>query len=635
MKKSLKLWLFVTVFAVCAAMVSVFAFASEGDYVFTVEDGKAILTAVSSELSGEAVIPEEYEGCPVTKTADGVFAGENITSVVLPVTTEEIGENTFSGALSLKKVTVLSDECVIAQSENVFPEGVMLCANKDSSVYKYAVDYGRSLIPLTGDKGCVIGGKTKISGLKEGKITAGKITAKWTALPGAESYRLTVKCINTSSGKSSTKTVEVTSNSYSASATYNRKYEITVCPVMNYEENAFLAENSETLTTYTGPAAVKKLKTVKRSASSLSVSWDKASGADGYYVYRMTGTSSKTAVKFETAKNSITLKSLNAGTKYSFYVVAYTKKDGKVYPGAKSETSSSYTSPATPSISSLKSPAALGVKVSWGSAKGASGYQVEISNKKDFSKIIYSKKQKATSITKYNLSVSGTLYVRVKAYKTVGSETVWGAYSAVKSVKVSAPTLQFAKSSYNAEAGRFIVLTLKKSASNLDVKWSVSDKKTGKLSAADTELSRCLTALKAGTVTVTASVKADGKTYKATVKVNIKKASTAKSYSGFSKVPDFGEYFGIKCKGKETETVGGTKITAYKYSLKELDKKLNNDLEMNNYSNKLVKNGYSEIYYYNDEYGYYLYYINPKTGETVCVIFPNGANEIYIMPMKV
>ena len=48
---------------------------------------------------------------------------------------------------------------------------------------------------------------------------------------------------------------------------------------------------------------------------------------------------------------------------------------------------------------------------------------------------------------------------------------------------------------------------------------------------------------------------------------------------------------------------------------------------------RYYNDGYNDDY--NDEYGYYLYYINPKKGETVCVIFPNGENEIYIMPMKV
>lgn len=56
------------------------------------------------EKSGDIVIPAELEGLPVTKIFDTAFYSDTITSIVLPDSIDELGENMCAGCTSLKSV---------------------------------------------------------------------------------------------------------------------------------------------------------------------------------------------------------------------------------------------------------------------------------------------------------------------------------------------------------------------------------------------------------------------------------------------------------------------------------------------------------------------------------------------------
>ena len=71
-------------------------------------------------------------------------------------------------------------------------------------------------------------------------------------------------------------------------------------------------------------------------------------------------------------------------------------------------------------------------------AKRISGYQIQYSEKTNFSKSKIKKVSgyKKTSVTIKKLKSKKKYYVRVRSYKTVGKTKLYGAYSTVKSYKV-------------------------------------------------------------------------------------------------------------------------------------------------------------------------------------------------------
>lgn len=172
-----------------------------------------------------------------------------------------------------------------------------------------------------------------------------------------------------------------------------------------------------------------------QSTTSIKLSWKKVSGATGYRVYKY-DVKKKTYVAIKTTSStSYTVSKLKAGTGYLFAVKAY-KKDskGKVY------WSSSYRSLSTatkPSVPTLKATSSKGkVNLSWTNVSGESGYQVYYATKKSgtYKKLTTTK----ANVYKYSkkLTKGKTYYLKVRAYKKVGSKTIYSDWSKVKSIRV-------------------------------------------------------------------------------------------------------------------------------------------------------------------------------------------------------
>lgn len=96
--------------------------------------------------------------------------------------------------------------------------------------------------------------------------------------------------------------------------------------------------------------------------------------------------------------------------------------------------------PKKTTIKKATSPKTRQLKVSYGKVKGVTGYQVKYSTSKKFTKKTTKtaavKGAGKTSKTIKKLKKGKTYYVKVRAYKVVGGVKYYGAYSAVKKVKV-------------------------------------------------------------------------------------------------------------------------------------------------------------------------------------------------------
>jgi hypothetical protein len=169
--------------------------------------------------------------------------------------------------------------------------------------------------------------------------------------------------------------------------------------------------------------------------NSVTIKWNKVSGASGYRIYRYNTSTKKWSI-VTTIKNGNTLtytqSGLKSGTVYKYKVKAYTKKNGSTTWGESSETLKTATTPAKTVISSA-SKGKTAVKLNWNKVNGADGYKVQqyVGGKWTTIKTVDS----ATATYKVTGLKKGTAYkFRIRAFKKVGGQTIFGAYSTVKTV---------------------------------------------------------------------------------------------------------------------------------------------------------------------------------------------------------
>ncbi len=229
--------------------------------------------------------------------------------------------------------------------------------------------------------------------------------------------------------KTETKSIETTGHKYTTTAvkpTYDAQgYTLHKCSICgasykdNYKAKLVLGK-------------VSKLKAFSNKTNSVKLSWNKVSGASGYYVYQQkNGKWSKIKT---TKSTSYTVPKLKSGTTYKFTVRAYKNQGGKTYLSPKYTT---FTTSTTPSTVSFKLTAgSKKATVKWNKVTGATGYKVYYKTSKNGSwKCLKTTNNKTTSYTKTGLTKGKSYYFTVKAYRTVSGKTYNGSY-ATKSIKV-------------------------------------------------------------------------------------------------------------------------------------------------------------------------------------------------------
>ena len=188
------------------------------------------------------------------------------------------------------------------------------------------------------------------------------------------------------------------------------------------------------------PNKVSGIKATSNSYNSIKLTWNKAiNGANGYAVYRSTSKDGKyTLRKTITSKNTIefTDTGLDTNTTYYYKVRAYRMIADKKKYGSYSEIvcAKPVLSKTTITVSSKSKKATI----KWNKVLGASGYKVYSATSSNGT---YSLKKTITSIntlsyTNTNLVSGKTYYYKVRAYRNVNGNVVYGPYSVVKSQKI-------------------------------------------------------------------------------------------------------------------------------------------------------------------------------------------------------
>ncbi len=214
------------------------------------------------------------------------------------------------------------------------------------------------------------------------------------------------------------------------------KYEFAVKAFVVENGKDIMAPKQKTISTYTRPQTVGTLK-AKQTTTTVTLSWQKVSGATGYKIYKYNPTK-KNYVELKTTKGtSYKVTKLKAGNDYKFAVKPYVEfADGTVLWASSYKSLSTATKPAAPSLKVSSKSKGI-ANFSWSNVNGESGYQLYYSTAKN-GKYKSAKTYSANVCkgSKSKLVSKKTYYFKVRAYKKIGKTTIYGGWSTVKSVKI-------------------------------------------------------------------------------------------------------------------------------------------------------------------------------------------------------
>ena len=180
--------------------------------------------------------------------------------------------------------------------------------------------------------------------------------------------------------------------------------------------------------------APKITKIEALSGTSLKISWNKVSGADGYDIWRGTSLYGWYDYVGWTTRLSFSSNYLKAGTKYYYIVSAYAFTDTDYYEGENSAVKTGVPlSKAT--IKSVVSDGSRKLKVTWAKVTGASGYKILRSTTPGG---VYKQITTTTKLTYTNAGlVKGkTYYYKIQPYKRISTTSYVGPIGGYKGAKV-------------------------------------------------------------------------------------------------------------------------------------------------------------------------------------------------------
>lgn len=201
---------------------------------------------------------------------------------------------------------------------------------------------------------------------------------------------------------------------------------------------------------------IEDLNLETRGVSTLKLSWNKVNDASYYYVYRLNSTTDKYEKIGTTSSNTYTDKDLKSATNYYYKVKPYANISGEFTNRLKATTK-----PLTPKVS-LKSDSYTRFTATWtNTSTRNSGYEVYMSTSKDKNYNLLGNTSEK-SFTAKELEKNKTYYVKVRAYRTVDGEKIYGSYSSVTSVTLEGPktTVSGLLTSLSKTAGLSLVDTI-------------------------------------------------------------------------------------------------------------------------------------------------------------------------------
>lgn len=257
-------------------------------------------------------------------------------------------------------------------------------------------------------------------------VTTGSQKITWGAVAGASGYRVFVK----EPGDAFYHGIWNTTSTYHTATglTCGVKYTYTVRAYVGNPDDWQVGDyDHDGISKVCVPSAVKNLSASSVKYGTITLNWDKVSGATAYKVYR---TKKNHFEPIATVSgDSFTDKKLSAGKKYRYRVRAVVTVDGKEVVGEfEGNGLAAICRLSAPKLKSVSSTQSRKAKFSWNSLQGADGYRIMYKIKGGRWKVLTNVSKKTTSFTAKGLKSKKTYYLSVSAYWKKGSRKYYGDY---------------------------------------------------------------------------------------------------------------------------------------------------------------------------------------------------------------
>ena len=196
------------------------------------------------------------------------------------------------------------------------------------------------------------------------------------------------------------------------------------------------SSNTATVSAYTYPSRVTGIKLTARTASSLTLSWDKNASADGYIIELYQSGKWVNVTKITNkATTSYRVTGLKAGTAYRFRIRAYVKTGNSSLSSCYLNTIAVRTLPSDVTGFKLTARTSTSLTLGWDKNASAGGYVVE--QYKNGKWVSIAKLSKATTTCRVTgLKAGATYKFRIKAYTMSGITKLYSGYKTI-SVKTA------------------------------------------------------------------------------------------------------------------------------------------------------------------------------------------------------
>lgn len=304
------------------------------------------------------------------------------------------------------------------------------------------------------------------------------IAISWSSVSGARGYK--VYRATSSTGTYAVIKTTTLRNYNNTGLTTGKTYYYKVRAYKTSGSSYLYGKYSTVKSAVAVPGTPASVKAASSSYNSITVSWGAVTGASGYKIYRATSsTGSYSAVK-TTTLNSYANTGLTTGTTYYYKVRAYKTVNSRIVYGSYS--SIVYSKPALSKPASVKAVASSDgvININWSAITGADGYMVYKATSGSGTYELLATVS-ATNSSDTGLTAGTTCYYKVKAYRVIGSSTVYSSYSSVVSATI--PVVHVTSVSLNIRSDTLVLgnsdqLTASitpENAANQSVTWKSSD----------------------------------------------------------------------------------------------------------------------------------------------------------------
>lgn len=434
------------------AVIGVFTASAEtyGDYSYEILDNGTVEITGYYGSATTLSIPSKINGKTVTSIAWGAFEFcYNVTSVTIPNGVKSIGDGAFAYCVALKSVTI--PESVTSIGEYLFENCSSLTTINVNSNNKYFSSKDGILFDKNKTKIIAYpAGITKTSYVIPDSVTnIAEGAFYWCSNLKNVTIPNTVQnvggfaffgCKNLVNITIPNSVTSIGDKAFGYYAYYDIESGTTLIPLVDgfkiscYSGTAgekYAKDNhiSYELLSVTAPSTPTAFKMALNSSSSVRLSWNKVSGANGYIIEQYKNGAWSRVTKITNPTTTVySVKSLAGGTTFKFRIRAYAMDGSKAYYSPYSTTLTTITKPATPKVK-MEANSPTSVRLSWGKVTGAGGYIIEQYKNGAWTRIA---KVTGGSTLQYSVKslASGTTFkFRVKAYKMLGSSAYYSAYS--------------------------------------------------------------------------------------------------------------------------------------------------------------------------------------------------------------